>query len=131
MFWKSQSSSSSFRSNNTETQKLRKFFSDTGGEIYITEATCQMYTMEISSFSKLEFTSDFINALRALQFASKDPNSQISNIIFKNFLKDFGSFYVDEVSMGAKFWIETRFASNSNGGSTSRGRMECIHEDVP
>ena len=87
-----------------------------------------MYNMTIASFSKLEFTPDFINGLRGLQFASKDPNSQISNRIFKYFLKDFGSFYVDEVSMGAKFWIETRFASKSNAESTSQGRMECIHD---
>jgi len=127
LFWKSQSSSSSFRSSNTENQKLRKFFSDTQGEIYITEATCQMYTMEIDAFSKLAFHPGFVNALRGLQFASTNPNSQLSNKIFKNFLKSFGSFYVDQVTMGAKFWIETRFASYSSGESTSQARMECIH----
>jgi len=127
-FFKSKSSSSSLRSNNTESQKLRKFFSETNGEIYITEATCQMYTMEIDAFSKLEFNPGFINALRGLQFASKNPNSRISNRIFKDFVKNFGTFYVDKVAMGAKFWIETRFASQSSSQSTSQARMECIHD---
>ena len=84
--------------------------------------------MEIDAFSKLAFHPGFVNALRGLQFASTNPNSQVSNTIFKNFLKSFGSFYVDKVTMGAKFWIETRFASQSSGESTSQARMECIHD---
>jgi len=130
LFFNAKSSSSGFRSkkNNTETQKLWKFFSETNGEIYITEATCQMYTMEIDAFSKLEFNPGFINALRSLQHASRDPNSRLSNRIFKTFVKNFGTFYVDKVAMGAKFWIETRFASQSSSQSTSQARMECIHD---
>ena len=84
--------------------------------------------MAIDAFSKLEFNPGFINALRSLQYASTDPNSQLSNRIFKTFIKNFGSFYIDEVAMGAKFWIETRFASQSSGESTSQARMECIHD---
>ena len=84
--------------------------------------------MEIDAFSKLEFHPGFINALRGLQFASKNPNSRISNRIFKDFVKNFGTFYIDKVAMGAKFWIETRFASQSSSQSTSQARMECIHD---
>ena len=84
--------------------------------------------MEIDAFSKLEFNPGFINALRSLQYASTDPNSQLSNRIFKDFVKNFGTFYIDKVAMGAKFWIETRFASQSSSQSTSQARMECIHD---
>ena len=105
---------------------MKEFFSETQGEVYVSDVKCQLYTMALTSFVKFEFTPNFINALRSLQYGA--IYEEQANDIFKNFVKEFGTFYIKQVSMGAKLFIETRFASSSKSASEATDRVNCIHD---
>jgi len=119
----------STKSQSSETSKweeeMKDFFSETQGEVYVSEVSCQLYTMELTNFLKFEFTPNFINGLRSLQFAAK--HAEYANDIFTNFVNEFGTFYLKDVSMGAKLFIETRFASSSKSAAEATKRINCIH----
>ena len=85
MFWKSSKSSLERSSNQGETEDLVKFFEETNGEIYITEATCKTYNMEIDSYVPIAFNDGFTSALRSLEFASSQPkDSKLANRLFRS-----------------------------------------------
>ena len=68
-----------------ETEDLVKFFKETNGEIYITEATCRTYTMEIDSYVPIAFNDGFTSALRSLEFAASQPkDSKLANRLFRS-----------------------------------------------
>ena len=62
--------------NNDET-KIKNLFEESKGEIYLSQITCQTYTMKINEFSKVEFTDGFISALRSLHYGSSLPDDNI------------------------------------------------------
>ena len=66
LFWKSKESHASRESDSEDTQKLAKFFSETKGEIYLSEATCITYTMDIGRYIPLDFTDDFKSILKGI-----------------------------------------------------------------
>jgi len=82
LFWKSSKSSLERSSNQGETEDLVKFFEETNGEIYITEATCKTYNMEIDSYVPIAFNDGFTSALRSLEFASSQPKD--ANRLFRS-----------------------------------------------
>ena len=85
LFWKSSKSSLKRSSNQGETEDLVKFFEETNGEIYITEATCKTYNMEIDSYVPIAFNDGFTSALRSLEFASSQPkDSKLANRLFRS-----------------------------------------------
>ena len=85
VFWKSSKSSLKRSSNQGETEDLVKFFEETNGEIYITEATCKTYNMEIDSYVPIAFNDGFTSALRSLEFASSQPkDSKLANRLFRS-----------------------------------------------
>ena len=53
---------------------FRTFFSESMGEIYMSEMTCQLYTMKVNEFAKVEFQDGFVNGLRSLHYASSLPD---------------------------------------------------------
>jgi hypothetical protein len=109
---------------------LEKFFRDTNGEIYITEATCQLYTMKINDV-KSTFQEGFKAGLRTLHYASTLPtDNETGNKLFSRFVQNYGTHYIVEVSMGAKLWIETRFTSQAKSKSEISNRMNCIHKSL-
>ena len=110
---------------------MRKFFNDTNGEVYVTVATCQVYTMSIKEDFPLVFTGSFKNKLKSLHYASKLPKNDVTgNTIFKRFVEEYGSFYVSQVSMGAKLWIESRFSQKTQSNSDITSRMKCVSDSV-
>ena len=111
---------------------MKKFFKDTNGEVYVTEATCQVYTMSVKEDFPLTFTGAFTNKLKSLHYASKLPkkNDPTGNTIFKRFVEEYGSFYVSQVSMGAKFWIESRFSQKTESQSEVNSRMKCVSDSI-
>ena len=127
LFWKSSKSHASRTSESEETQELVKFFSETNGEIYVSEATCITYTMEIGSYTPLDFTDDFKSLLRGIHLAASSPSeSAFQKRVFKSFVEDFGTFYLSKVDMGAKISIETRFSSRATSNAKVQKRMRCI-----
>ena len=42
------------------------------------------------------------------------------------FIAEYGTSYVEEVSMGAKMVVETRFNKRANGVDETKQRMSCI-----
>ena len=69
LFWNSKESRKKSKNGDTDYEKLEKFFKETNGEIYITSATCQLYTMKLNDVA-FEFQDGFKTALRNLHFAS-------------------------------------------------------------
>ena len=45
---------------------------------------------------------------------------------FSIFIAEYGTSYVEEVSMGAKMVVETRFNKRANGVDETAQRMSCI-----
>ena len=45
---------------------------------------------------------------------------------FSIFIAEYGTSYVEEVSMGAKMVVETRFNKRANGVDETTQRMSCI-----
>lgn len=130
-FWKSSKSSLKRYSRQGETEDLIKFFKETNGEIYVTEAECETYIMEINPYVPLAFTDGFTSALRSLEFAASQPkNSKVSDKIFFSFVENYGTHFISEVTMGAKLWIETRYSSKSNSRESIAKRMECIQKSL-
>ena len=110
---------------------MKKFFKETNGEVYVTEATCQVYTMSIYEDVPLVFKSAFTNKLRSLHRASQLPkNDPRGNTIFKRFVEEYGSFFVSHVKMGAKFWIESRFSDKKKSQSEVNSRMKCVSDYI-
>ena len=110
-------------------EEMKSFFTETEGEVYVGEVSCQLYTMELTNFLKFKFTEPFINGLRSLQYAATaTTKKEIADAIFRDFVNDFGIFYIKHVSMGSKLLIETRFASSSNSASEATKRFNCIHD---
>ena len=111
---------------------MKKFFKDTNGEVYVTEATCQVYTMGVKEDFPLTFTAAFTNKLKSLHYASKLPkkNDPTGNTIFKRFVEEYGTFYISRVSMGAKFWIESRFSQKKKSQLEVNSRMKCVSDSI-
>ena len=110
---------------------MKKFFRETNGEVYVTEATCQIYTISIKGDVPLVFTGSFANKLRSLHYASKLPkNDPRGNTVFKRFVDEYGTFYVNKVSMGAKFWVEYRFSQKTTSGAEVTKRMKCVSSSI-
>ena len=110
---------------------MKNFFEETNGEVYVTEGICQLYTMSVKDTTPLVFTEAFENTLKGLDFSSKLPeNDPVSNTIFKRFVDEYGTFYVSEVSMGARFWIESRFESKASSNEEITNRMECVSKSI-
>ena len=85
LFWKSSKSSLERSSNQGEAEDLVKFFEETNGEIYITEAECTAYNMEIDLYLPIAFNDGFKSALRSLEFASSQPkDSKLANRLFRS-----------------------------------------------
>ena len=127
MFWKSSKSHASSESESEDTQKLVKFFSETKGEIYLSEATCITYTMDISRKVPLDFTEDFKSILKGMQVAASNPeNTELRSNVFRRFVHDFGTHYLSKIDMGAKISIETRFSSRAESTAEVARRMNCI-----
>ena len=82
----SASSSKTTQTNeNSNEEKIKKLFTETNGEICLSEMKCQVYTMKINEFAKASFTDAFINALRSLHYASSLPeDSPQADSIFRN-----------------------------------------------
>ena len=110
---------------------MKKFFRETNGEVYVTEATCQIYTISIKEDVPLVFTGGFANKLRSLHYASKLPkNDARGNTFFKRFVDEYGTFYVNKVSMGAKFWVEYRFSQKTTSQAEVTNRMKCVSSSI-
>ena len=62
--------------NNDET-KIKNLFEESKGEIYLSQITCQTFTMKINEFSKVAFTDGFISALRSLHYGSSLPDDNL------------------------------------------------------
>ena len=106
---------------------MQKFFQETNGEVYISEAKCQIYTMKVRPSVPLKFTKGFENQLRFLHYASKLPNNDPNaNTLFKKFVEHYGTFYVSSVSMGAKLWIESRFTNQAISKEDFSNRIKCV-----
>ena len=45
---------------------------------------------------------------------------------FSIFIAEYGTSYVEEVSMGSKMVVETRFNKRANGVDETKQRMSCI-----
>jgi hypothetical protein len=127
LFWKSKFSAAATQAENSESAKMKKFFQETNGEVYISEASCQTYTMKVRPSVHLNFTKGFENQLRFLHYASKLPiGNRTANTLFKKFVEHYGTFYVSSVSMGAKLWIESRFTDQALSRTNIANRMKCV-----
>ena len=131
LFLSFQKSESTVSSENSQSETMKNFFKDTNGEVYVTEATCQVYTMSVKEDVPLTFTGAFTNKLKSLHYASKLPkNDAKGNSIFKRFVEEYGTFYISRVSMGAKFWIESRFSEKKQSQSEVNSRMKCVSDYI-
>ena len=71
-------------SENDDETKIKNLFEKSKGEIYLSQITCQTYTMKINAFSKVEFTDGFISALRSLHYGSSLPEDNLeADTIFR------------------------------------------------
>ena len=45
-------------------------------------------------------------------------------------MKDYGTFFISNVEMGAKLWIESRYSSKSESRTDIAKRMGCIQSSL-
>ena len=81
-------------------EKQEKYFENNNGEVYLNQAKCLVYRVSINKFAKAVFTEPFINALKQLQKAAKNPNRESSKRVRKDFIREYGTHFLTSASWG-------------------------------
>jgi len=115
-----------YSSEDSDFQKNVKFFKDQGGEVYVNQAKCQVYKVEIDEFAKPVFTDGFIRALQVLAEEAADPELRKEKDALKRFIDYFGTHYLAKSFLGATLTVESRFDRQSNSQSERNQRKKCI-----
>ena len=118
-------SNSNTESEEDNTEEEERFFSETQGEIYLTEGECRQYTVEVNLFSKPTFTSSFIGGLRSLQRHYSNPANQDDLAHIKLFFDQFGTHYMKKTYLGATVTTEVRYASSARSEEDRNQRSQC------
>jgi len=116
---KSSSTDSSF-------QKDVKFFKDQGGEVYLNQAKCLVYKIEIDEFAKPVFTNGFKRAVKVLADEAADPKRRAKKTELRRFIGHFGTHYLSKSWLGATLSVESRFDRQSTSQGERNQRSECI-----
>jgi len=115
-----------YSSEDSDFQKDVKFFKDQGGEIYVNQAKCQVYKVQIDEFAKPVFTDGFIRALQVLAEEAADPELRKDKDSLKRFIDYFGTHYLAKSWLGATLTVESRFDRQSSSQSERNQRKQCI-----
>ena len=82
---------------NFETQS--QYFEQNKGEAYINQAKCIVSRVEIEKNAQAQFWEGFVNGLRQLLLATKEPNDEKRRQIRVEFIKNYGTHYFSKESM--------------------------------
>ena len=96
------------------------------GETYMNKAECLVYKVSINTYSRPFFTNGFVNGLRSLQRASKEPHTEKSRQARIKFVEEYGTYYQSECYMGASMTTISRMSSKSKTVEERSKRMECV-----
>ena len=116
------------RKDNNNEESIRKFFSQTQGEIIEYNSECIAYSVAISSYVKPVFTEAFTQALKILHTAAMIPNSKESNDSFIQFVQEFGTHYMKNTKLGSKIIFQKLFAYKSSDQEESKRRRDCVEK---
>ena len=72
------------------------------GAIVTTEAVCLTNKVDIGLYSRKVFVEPFIDAVKALHWATEKDDSTLKLIEFKRFINEFGTHYAITSEMGTK-----------------------------
>ena len=127
LFFKSGSVTSTVTSESSRMGKMKKFFEERQGEVYMSKAVCKTQHIEVDKYSKKVFTPAFIRNLRVLDRAASLPNnSQDAINHFKTFTESYGFFYLSSIEMGAKLTYEKVFSRRNRNKDELNNRLECV-----
>jgi len=116
---KSSSTDSSF-------QNDVKFFKEQGGEVYLNQAKCQVFKVQIDDFAKPVFSDGFVRAIKVLADEAADPKRHAKKAELRRFIRNFGTHYLSKSWLGATLTVESRFTRQSTSQSERNQRRECI-----
>ena len=131
-----------------DVENIRDFFQREKGSIVVTEALCLTNKVDIAYYSAKVFVEPFIDAVKALHLATKDPDMRI--IEFKRFVNEFGTHFSSKSEMGTKLTIERRYSQKERadvnkselkscntlagakvfGLQTEEGLFKCSHQNL-
>jgi len=123
--YKKSKTTTTTQSENSEFSKHVRYFSEMEGEAYINRAQCIVKRVRINAFSIPRFTDGFINGLRELHNASKNPDSEESKSILRKFVKSYGINYMSECFMGSTIVSTMRMSKSSSSASEEAQNAEC------
>ena len=127
LFFKSGSITNTVTSESSRMGKMKKFFEERQGEVYMSKAVCKTQHIEVDKYSKKLFTPAFIRNLRVLDHAASLPNNSHAAIKqFKRFTESYGFFYMSTIEMGAKLTYEKVFSRRNRNKSELNNRLECV-----
>ena len=124
--YKKSKSSRKSKEENSNFEVQSKFFEESNGEAYINRADCIVYRVTINPFSRPTFTDGFINALRELHYAAKNPETSHSKWIRRKFIQNYGINYFSECFLGASMKTVTRISRKSRSQKEQSQRQECV-----
>ena len=109
-------------------EKQEKYFENNNGEVYLNQAKCLVYRVSINKFAKAVFTEPFINALKQLQKAAKNPNRESSKRVRKDFIREYGTHFFDKCFLGASITTITRMSHKSKSQEEQNERKNCVSD---
>jgi len=101
-----------------------------GGEIYMNDIRCQLFTVSTNDFVQPVFTKNFVNGVKTLYEAAKNPQSDESKRKTASFIKEFGTDYMETTFFGATLSLESRWASRAESESKRYERQSCFSKSV-
>ena len=121
-------SASYLEATNSDEHMVSNVFKQHQGEVIMAKARCITNIVSISNYVRPVFTSNFIGGLVRLNKTQSD-NDKLKQEYIK-FVKEFGTHYMKQTSMGAELIYERMFTSNSKNSEEGKERTGCTKHEA-
>ncbi|XP_047127224.1 uncharacterized protein LOC100215169 [Hydra vulgaris] len=114
---------SSFSSSN-EYRDNKDFFTKKKGVLALRDATCATYTVRISPYKPPPFSEGFKIALQSLNDSIGKSTEEIKES-FNDFIREFGTHFLQQTTMGARTAITRRYSGEEFRQSRDDSIQKC------
>lgn len=101
------------------------YLADRSGEIVQKKSYCHTHTVTKNLHSIPIFSQPFLQGLRSLNIAAKQPQSESSRETFKDFIKTFGSHFQISTHFGSAIFYERLYSSLPINENENEKRRKC------
>ena len=123
-----EASASYLQATNADEKAISNVFKQYNGEVVIAKGRCITNIVSISNYVRPVFTDNFISGLVRLN-KTLSNTEQLKQEYIK-FIREFGTHYMKQTSMGSELIYERIFTSTSNNKDESKDRSECTKQEA-